>query len=145
MDRRSAFRLFVLLLAPLLLGMGTLGQSPVREEAPQTKKRFDALITDTGGVTCRVVQISYDGELYFPLYEGKALIVVPFDKIASMEFDDKKGEDRREVKVVFRGQVEPRKFRIDPDVLLLGRVPYGTFQIQAKDIRKIEFVEPSTK
>lgn len=129
-------------LAPLLLGMGMFGQPAAREEVPETDKRFDVILEDLDGTVVRVTHVSYDGELYLPVFRGKGLITIPFEKIHKIEMGQKQGS-RRQAKVTFNdGSSET--FWVEENVLIIGKVPYGTYQIQAKDIRTLEFVQPGS-
>ena len=75
----------VCLLAPLLLGMGMFGQPAARQKVPETHQRFDATVVDQEGVVVHVTHMSYDGELYLPVFQGKGLVTVPFGKIRKIE------------------------------------------------------------
>lgn len=134
---RRAIGFGMCLLAPLLIGMGMFGQPAAREEVPETRQRFDASVEDLEGVVVQVTHLSYDGELYLPVFQGKGLVTVPFEKIRKIEFGEKQ-RSRREVKVSFRDETS-EVFWIEENVLFLGKVPYGTYQIQAKDVSTLEF------
>ena len=140
MARRYAICFGMLILVPCLLGMGMFGQPTARQNVPETAKRFDATVKDLDGVTVKITHVSYDGELYLPLYRGKGLVTIPFRNIRRIELGKKKG-NRREVTVSFQDETS-EVFEIDEDVLILGKVPYGTYQIQAKDIHTLKFVQP---
>ncbi len=143
MFARKAFCFGVMILMPCLLGMGMFGQPALREKVPETKQRFDANVEDLEGVVVHVTHVSYDGEVYLPVYRGKGLVTIPFRKIRKIELG-KKEQSRREVKVFFQDGTS-EVFRIDEDLLILGKVPYGTYQIQAKDILRIEFTPPPSE
>ena len=53
-------------------------------------------------------------------------------------------QSRREVTIFFQDGTHG-VFGMDEDLLILGKVPYGTYQIQAKDILRIEFTQPSSE
>ena len=133
----------VLILMPCLLGMGMFGQPAVREKVPQTKERFDATIEDLEGIVVHVTHVSYDGEVYLPVYQGKGLVTIPFQRIRKIELG-KKEQTRREVKIFFQDGTD-EVFGMDEDLLILGKVPYGTYQIQAKDILRLEFTQPPSE
>jgi len=133
----------LMILAPLLFGMGMFGQPAAREEVPVTKERFDATVEDLEGVVVQLTHVSYDGELYLPVYRGKGLVTIPFRKIRSFELGEKE-QSRREVKVFFQDETS-ETFWVDEDILFVGRVPYGTYQIQAKDILRLEFTPPPSE
>jgi hypothetical protein len=134
---KRAIGFSICLLTPLLLGMGMFGQPAAREEVPETRQRFDATVEDLEGVVVQVTHVSYDGELYLPVFQGKGLVTVPFGKIRKIEIGEKQ-RSRREVKVSF-GDETSETFWIEENVLFLGKVPYGTYQIQAKDVFTLEF------
>jgi hypothetical protein len=134
---------YLLILVPFLFGMGMFGQPAAREDVPVTKERFDATVEDLEGVVVQVTHVSYDGELYLPVYRGKGLVTIPFRKIRVFELGEKQ-QSRREIKVSFLDETS-ETFWIDEDILFLGKVSYGTYQIQAKDILRLEFTQPPTE
>lgn len=143
MNRKMVICLGTLILAPLLFGMGMFGQPAVREEVPQTKERFDAVVEDLEGAVVQVTHLSYDGELYLPVYRGRGLVTIPFGKIRKIELGAKQ-KSRREVTVSFKDETS-EAFWMEEDVLFLGKVPYGTYQIEAKDIQKLEFTRVTSE
>jgi|YNPNPStandDraft_1061719.scaffolds.fasta_scaffold00878_14 hypothetical protein len=132
MPRRSLTAL--LILSPLLLAMGIMGEAP-RRDVPETGKPFGAVLVDVEGVSTEVSHFSYDGEAYLPAYRGRALVVIPFERIAAVEFGQTQNH-RRQARVLFQDQQE-ELFWVDEKLLFLGKVTYGTFQIQAKDLQRI--------
>ena len=132
MPRRSLTAL--LILSPLLLAMGIMGEAP-RRDVPETGKPFGAVLVDVEGVSTEVSHYSYDGEAYLPAYRGRALVVIPFERIAAVEFGQTQNH-RRQARVLFQDQQE-ELFWVDEKLLFLGKVTYGTFQIQAKDLQRI--------
>lgn len=129
----------LMILVPFLFGMGMFGQPAARQEAPITEQRFDATVEDLEGVVVQVTHVSYDGELYLPVYQGKGLVTISFQKIRAFEMGTK-DKARREVKITFQDETSGM-FWVDEDLLFLGKVPYGTYQIQAKDILRLEFTQ----
>jgi hypothetical protein len=143
MASRRAVICWILFFVPALLGMGIFGQPALRQEVPETKERFDATVEDMDGVVLQVSHISYDGELYLPVYRGKGMVTIPFGKISQMELG-RKEKSRREVKVSFEDETS-ELFWLDEDILFLGKVPYGTYQIQAKDLFRLKFSRPPSE
>ncbi len=133
---------FTVLAAPFLLAMGFLGDPPALERAPLLDTRLDAVVQDTGGMTTRVTYVSHDGALYLPVYRGKALITIPLQKISRIDFGPQKGTTRRITVSFTDGREE--SFDMDAKVLFVGKLPFGTYQIQAKDMASITFVEPGS-
>ena len=138
MRRKWICFLGLLVLVPMLMAMGSFGgKPPVRDKAPEPEERLDAVVVDMEDVKVTVTHISYDGELYIPVYRGRALITIPFQKIDRIELG-KKENSRRQAKIFFKNQ-ETDDFLIDESILFIGRLPYGTFQIQAKDVQSLQF------
>ena len=134
---------YLMILVPFLFGMGMFGQPAAREEVPVTEERFDATVEDLEGVVVQVTHVSYDGELYLPVFRGKGLVTIPFRKIRAFELAEKQ-QSRREVKVSFQDETS-ETFWMDEDILFLGKVAYGTYQIQAKDMLRLEFTQPPSE
>lgn len=135
MNRPRRSLIAVLLLSPLLLAMGILGEPPPRRDVPETGQAFQAVLVDLEGVSTQVNHFSYDGEGYLPAYRGRALVVIPFEQIAAVEFGQTR-QHRREARVRFRDRQEELLW-VDEKLLFLGKLQYGTFQIQAKDLQAI--------
>lgn len=133
--------LCVALSMPLLMGMGVLGGNTPRSKVPETPKQFDATITDVDGTSTRLEQLSYDGELYVPAYRGKALVIIPFEKIAAIEFGEKAGGKRKALVTMVNQKSET--LLIEDNVLFVGKVPYGTYQIETKDIKTLQIQAPT--
>ena len=143
MKKNGIILLGMLPLILILLGMGSLGGNPpIRENVPETKERMDALIVDMEGTAIKVTHFSYDGKLYLPVYRGRALITIPFKKIHKIELEGK-DRNRRKTKLSFKDK-KTDNFLMDESILFLGKLPYGTFQIQVKDLESIEFKEASS-
>lgn len=143
MGRRNKVCCGILMLVPFLFGMGMFGQPAARQEVPETKERFDATVEDLDGVVVQVTYLSYDGELYLPVYRGKGLVTIPFRKVRSIEFGERH-KGRYQVKVSFQDGSSDI-FRMDENILFLGKVPYGTYQIQVKDMQKLEFPQAASE
>ena len=71
MNRAKTAVFLVLVLGPFLLAMGMLGDPQARNQAPEPEKRLDALVVDMEETATTVTHVSYDGELYLPVYRGK--------------------------------------------------------------------------
>jgi len=135
--KRKRSALLILMTVPFLLAMGMMGGPSVRNKAPEPKEKLDATLVDMDGISTKVTYISYDGQLYLPFYLGQALITIPFQEINKIEFG-KKVQSRRMAKVFFKNE-EEQELLIDEKVFFIGTLPYGTYQIQVKDLERIEF------
>jgi hypothetical protein len=140
MNRQRMARFTMIAMTPFLLAMGMLGDPPRIEKAPEPDTRLDAVVLDSEGTTTSITYLSYDGELYLPVYRGKALITIPFQQISRIVFGLKE-KGRRQVTIHFTDQSQ-EPFRMDEKVLFVGKLPFGTYQIQAKDLESITFIEP---
>ncbi len=140
MKRESPICLFLVLLVPLLLAMGMMGKPPALEKAPETKEQWNARVVDMEGVETEITYVSYDGELYVPVYRGMALVTLPFKEIAKIEFGKKEGS-KRKARIFFHHQ-NPEMFSMDGKVFFVGKLPFGTYQIEARDMESIEFLQP---
>jgi len=123
-----------------MLAMGFMGEPPALEKAPEPTTRVDALVQDSDGTSTRISYVSYDGELYLPVYRGKALITIPFENVSRIAFGPK-ASHTRQVTIYFTDQRE-ETFRMDNKVLFVGKLPFGTYQIQAKDLAEVTFLAP---
>ncbi|MEW6439505.1 MAG: hypothetical protein AB1640_01100 [bacterium] len=129
----------VFLSTPFLAAMGIMGEPSPLKRVPETPKAVSAVLVDADGITTKVDSFSYDGELYLPAYRGRGLVVLPFDEIAAVHFGEIH-QGRREATVRFRNQ-EEESFLVEDKLLFVGKVSYGTFQIQVKDLRSIRLVD----
>jgi hypothetical protein len=142
MNRQKIAFLAMVAMAPFLLAMGILGDPPRLDRAPEPKMRLDAIILDSEGTTTQISHISYEGELYLPVYRGKALVTIPFQKISRLVFGPKKNSTRQ-VRIVFTDRSE-EEFFMNEKVLFVGKLPFGTYQIQAKDVGSITLIQPDS-
>ena len=139
---KTVFLILIFSIAPFLLAMGMLGDPQARRKAPEPEMRLDALLVDMEETSTKVTHVSYDGELYLPAYRGKGLITIPFEKIRRIEFGEKEGT-RRQATVFFKDDKE-RNFRVEDKILFVGKLAYGTYQIQVKDLKSIELIDPKS-
>lgn len=129
-----------LLAAPFLLAMGFLASPPALERAPEPATRLDALVLDNEGTSTKITHVTYDGALYIPVLRGKALVTIPFEKISHISFGSLRNSTRQ-ITVHFKDH-QDETFCIDNRVLFVGRLPFGTYQIQAKDLASVTFLDP---
>ena len=133
--------LCVVLSMPVVMGMGIMGDRSPRTKPPETPRQFSATITDAKGESIHVEQLSYDGELYVPVYKGKGLIIIPFEKIMAIEFGEQQ-EGKRRIHITFVDQ-KTETFLVEENILFVGKVPYGTYQIETKDMKRLELHHPA--
>ena len=142
MNKKINLYLLLMVFVPFLVSMGMMGNPPALDRAPEPKEKLDARVVDMDGVATEISYVSYDGELYLPVYKGKALITLPFQKINKIEFGQKV-MSKRMTKIYFKNHL-PEEFAVDEKVLFVGKLPVGTYQIQVKDMESIEFFMPAS-
>lgn len=142
MKKNSKFHLLLIGSVPFLLAMGIMGKPPALDRAPEPREKLNALVVDMDGISTEISCVSYEGELYLPVYKGKALITLPFQKISKIEFG-RKVKSKRTAKIHFKNHPS-EEFAVDERVLFVGKLPVGTYQIQVKDMESIEFTGPLT-
>jgi hypothetical protein len=117
---------------PLLMGMGGLKEQKSPAEIPIPTNNYLGIVTDDSGVVTELTYITLDGRTFIVGHRGKATITIDFDKIeeATFVFTDQK----LMATVKIRGGTA-EKIYVDPTSRCSGRTGYGTFQIDARDIR----------
>lgn len=132
------------ILMPVVMGMGA---SPPGE-IPKPRKDFRAVIVDSDGIRSEVSQISFHGEIYVDGERGKALVAIPFDRIARLEASEE-DESSEESKDHPAGPVRVAVHLTDgstTDILLRrsakwsGKARFGNLVIKTGDLESIEFL-----
>lgn len=119
----------------LLTGMGGLGGTPANT-IPTPEKNFSATFTDKQDVVTMCTQVSRDGEVFFLGKRGEATVTVSFEKIKAAAFKDG-GNMVTAVIELTNGEVV--KIEVDRDQRFYGNVDFGTFKIEAGDLKKVAF------
>ena len=99
---------------------------------------FQASIQDESGVKTSLKRVSLDGEVYLFGELGKALVTIPFEKVALARFEDGADEDHR-VAVVTTKSGEEVRLVLDADRPFFGRTTYGNYRIEVADISELVF------
>lgn len=121
-----------------LMGMGGLGGSAPTGKIPAPVKNFNVRVTDQEGVQTSLSQFSQDGKIFLAGKRGDAEVTIPFEKISQVQFQPL---DKKEVqaKVSLRGQ-EGVEVTVDGQAKFYGKADFGTFQIDAKDLKSLSFL-----
>ena len=119
----------------LLTGMGELTGEP-ENSIPTPDKNFDATFIDNQDVAVKCTQVSMDGEIFIWGKKGRGTVTISFEKIKAIEFIG--GDKFVTAEVEFRdGNKE--KIQVENDKEFFGNLEFGTFQIEARDLKKIVF------
>jgi hypothetical protein len=119
----------------LLTGMGELTGEP-DNSIPTPDKNFDATFIDNQDVTVKCTQVSMDGEIFVWGKKGKGTVTISFEKIKAIEFI---GGDKFVTAEVELTDGKKVKIAVDNDKEFFGNLEFGTFQIEARDLKKIIF------
>jgi hypothetical protein len=130
--------LAVALLSSGLLGMGGMGGT---RDSGAPARDFRATLTDVDGTRMRVDRLTAGGDTSLGGDLGRGRLRVPFDNVASLQFQrDDTERDRLRVRVTLR-QGEPVTLALRGSTTFYGQTPGGAYQIRARDLRSIE-IEP---
>ncbi len=121
-----------------LMGMGDFGSSAPPGKVPAPEKNFKVRIVDRDGVQTSLSQFSQEGKVFFAGKRGEALVTIPFEKISQVQFEPVEGSDVR-AKVSIR-DAEGVEIRLDKRGKFYGKADFGTFQIEAKDVKSVTFL-----
>jgi hypothetical protein len=122
-----------------LLGMGELGGGPTPiDRIPAPEKLFSAALLDREGVQTTLQSFSLEGKVFLAGKHGSASIAVPFENIAEIQFQGQEGSEMN-VRVVLRDQ-KTVQIRMDKRSRFFGKTDFGTYQIEAKDLKTIRLL-----
>lgn len=119
----------------LITGMGGLGGTPTGK-IPTPEKDFSATLIDKQDVVTKCKQVSRDGDVFFLGKKGRGTVTIPFEKVKTAEFENGKGVVIAVLKLIDSQTIE---IEMDKSQKFYGNVPFGTFQIEVTDIKKITF------
>lgn len=121
-----------------LLGMGELGGggTPV-DKIPAPEKNFSAVVLDRVGVQTTLHTFSYEGKIFLAGKHGSASVTVPFEKIAEIQFQGQDGSEM-DTRVILRDQ-KAVQMKIEKRAKFFGKTDFGTYQVEAKDLKSIRF------
>ena len=122
----------------LLTGMGDLGGSSPPGKIPSPEKNFKVRLTDRAGVQTSLGEFSQDGKVFLSGKRGEAAVTIPFEKIAQVTFEPQQG-NLIQASVGLRGEGTVA-ITMDRQAKFFAKADFGTFQIQAKDIKSVNFL-----
>jgi len=122
----------------LLMGMGEMGGSAPADKIPSPEKNFTVKVTDREGIQTSLSQFSQEGKVFLAGKRGSGTVTVPFEKISQIQFQTAEGNEIP-VKLTLRTR-EGLDLKVDKRSKFYGKTEFGTFQIDAKDLKTINFL-----
>ena len=119
----------------LLTGMSGLGGTPANR-VPTPEKDFSATFTDKQTVVTVCSQVSRQGETFFMGKRGEGTVTVSFEKVQTAEFKNRGDKVTAVIKLTTGKTVE---IEVDKGQTFYGNVDFGTFKIEAADLKRITF------
>ena len=128
---------FIFSLLIFLMGMGELGGTAPVDKIPVPDKNFTARVVDRQGVETALSNLSCEGKVFLAGNRGRATVTIPFEKISQIQFQNPEGSEVP-VKVFLQDQ-KPIEIKVAKRAKFYGKAEFGTFQIEMKDLRSINF------
>jgi len=129
----------ILLCLSFLLGMGELGGGPTPiDKIPAPEKNYSAGVIDRTGVQTNLQSFSFDGKIFLVGNYGSASVTIPFEKIGEIQFQGTEGNEMG-MRVILRDQ-KTVQVKVDKRAKFFGKTEFGTYQIEAKDLKSIRFL-----
>ena len=129
---------FILVSILATMGMGEMGGAVPADKTPTPEKNFAVRVADREDVQTSLSQFSQDGKVFLAGKRGSATVSIPFEKISRVEMGGAEGNDLR-VKVSLRNG-ESLDLRIEKKARFFGKADFGSFQIEGKDLKTIQFL-----
>jgi len=121
-----------------LMGMGELGGAAPPNKVPSPEKNFSAKVTDREGIQTSLSQFSQEGKIFLAGKRGSATVTVPFEKISEIQFQAAEGNEIP-ARLTLRSR-EGLDLKVDKRSKFYGKADFGTFRIDAKDLKTIHFL-----
>ncbi len=141
--KRSYKSFFILLLIPLLVGMGNsiFGEDPA-DKIPIPEHKFTAIYIDQMDVITECKEVSIQGKTFLEGKRGKGTHAIPFEKIKNILFVIKNGELKGRIQLKDKSKTE---LILKKDHKAYGHTKYGTFQIKLINLKKMILVSKGQK
>lgn len=139
---RTAATILLLLAAVILTGMGGVGGVP-EGAIPETKENIRARVLDRQGIRTDLQRFSLDGKTFLSAARGSGSVTIPFGEILSIDFEDPSGNGIPVQVQLARG--EKVSLQMERGAIFHGSTGYGSFQIRARDLRRIELPRDSAR
>ncbi len=128
----------VLLIAPLLMGMGNLGGTP-EGTIPKTEENVQAQLVDRSGVSTHLTRFSMDGNVFLSGRRGEGQMNVFFRDLKEVSFGPLSGNDAPADLQLKSGKHV--QLKVEKNAVFYGDTGSGTFRISAGDVSRIVFLK----
>jgi len=126
----------ILLIIPLLAGMGSMFGNDRTDKIPVPEQKFQALFLDQMDVATACTNVSIEGNTFIEGKRGGGTYTIPFDRIREITFL-MKGEKLTGT-VRLKGG-DPVELLLKSDRKAYGKTAYGTFRITLGELKKMSF------
>jgi len=131
---KKLFVFIVLILMPIMLGMGSLSESDSPEKIPVTKEKFGATFIDQMDVITECTGVSINGKTFIEGTKGNGLYTIAFKEISDIIFVQKAEKLSGMVRLINDERVE---MVLKKDHKAYGKTKYGTFQIMLTKLSRM--------
>jgi hypothetical protein len=129
------YRLFlVIIILPVLLGMGSLKGDSSPDKIPIPAKKFKATIIDQTDIATDCSEISIEGDTFISGKKGEGTYTISFDNINSIMFFLR---EEKLLAVVKLNDGNSMELTVNKEHKAYGLTKYGTFQIKLTEIKKM--------
>jgi len=131
--RRSKWLWSLLVLMPLMLGMGGGPSGPVK--IPEGTHNFSGVVTDITGQRVKLTHLTLEGQEFVIAKVGKGQLAVPFSRLKTMELASSGGKLRAKLRLSDGRELE---VELTPSQKITGRSAYGNYSITLGQVRSLE-------
>lgn len=131
---RKIFIFIVLILIPVMLGMGSMLENDSPEKIPIPSEKFDATYIDQMDVITECSEVSINGKTFIEGKKGEGLYTINFKDIREIVFLKKEDKLRGIVNLLNDESVD---MILNNDHKAYGKTKYGTFQIVLAKLNKM--------
>lgn len=121
-----------------LLAMGEIGGTPATPKIPSPEKNFAVQVVDRQDIKTSLMQFSHDGKIHLAGKMGSAIVTIPFEKISQIRFSLSSQGNESSATVWLKDQKQIQ-IQVERRSKFYGQADFGTFQIEAKDLKSIHF------
>ena len=123
----------LLVITPLMLGMGSMGGRDVIHPAVD----FHATLVDTDGTTVEVNRLNIGGDVQLEGDMGRGTLRIAFDNIKRIELSPDSHDFSKATVQLKNGSAVT--LRVRNSLMIYGQTTVGIYQIRARDLQSIQF------
>lgn len=114
-----------------------MGKGP-GPDVPVPEVSYNATVRDDQDITTKIVNASWEGNIFFIGSRGKGTVTVTFEKIKKVVATGSGTNNKSDFQVTMKsGDVVA--ISLENDQRFMGTTTYGTYRILAKNIKEITF------